>query len=499
MKKALILVLTNFFILTLILLGKPAKAQTTTITGQFLYGLQLYVLPEKQITPDYSTAIYSSTIDENDFITSGLYENWLQPRLPDGINGYIYLVDSSHTIANVYIGGGYLDQGQTLSYPYEPKIEIKRYNLDYTLISVFLLQPVNKIYFDSYGGNMDYIVYYETNDGQTPRIKLIDATNNENDYNRVKLAINGYDTGYNAGYSIGYNNGQVSGYENGYQDGQNNGYNTGYNNGQYDGYYQGYDVGYENGINDASQPGYVQVQVFNQKIQNGNFENVSIWNVYQATYSVANNIATVNTSAIDGGINQILQLQQNHYYYFSANVNANGYNCEMLTSNPAYHQELFINNEFTKYDFVVQSRPIQDQQIRIYIRGKGNAVRFYVKDVFCIDLTLMFGEGNEPTYEECQQIFKATYYPYNTGEPLNVNYIDGYNTGVAVGFDDGVSYQATQQLTTDGWIKNIFTGIGSFLAIEIIPNVSIGLIVGIPFIISVAWFVIKMARGGGNT
>lgn len=38
-----------------------------------------------------------------------------------------------------------------------------------------------------------------------------------------------------------------------------------------------------------------------------------------------------------------------------------------------------------------------------------------------IDLTQMFGAGNEPTLEECKALFTEDYYPYNVGELQSVN------------------------------------------------------------------------------
>lgn len=506
MKKAIILILTNFFILTLILLGKPAKAQTTTITGQFLYGLELYVLPEKQINPDYSTAIYSSTIDENDFITSGLYENWLQPRLPDGINGYIYLVDSSHTIGNVYIGGGYLEQGQTLSYPYEPSIELKHY--DSQLIDIFVLNPVNKYYYEAYGGRLDYIVYQETNDGTKPRVKLIDATTNENDYNRVKLSINGYDTGYNAGYSIGYNNGQTTGYENGFQDGQNNGYNAGYNAGQYDFYNEYYQQIYDDGYNaglGARQLGVNTVLNFNQLIQNGNFINNENWQFYGVSYSISDNILSFTATGQSGGIlSNSMTFISSHKYLALIDIKTTAQNNAVVvrigfTSTPIYISPSVNFNTRTIF-FETDSG---SKRLEIYDVRASNWDLVQITNVMVFDLTQIYGIGNEPTtINEFKSDFPSNYYPYTTSELLNIDYqngyITGYDDGYPVGYDDGKSYQATQQLTSDGWITNIFTGISAFLGIEILPGVSIGLIVGIPFIITVAWFVLKMARGGSS-
>lgn len=37
------------------------------------------------------------------------------------------------------------------------------------------------------------------------------------------------------------------------------------------------------------------------------------------------------------------------------------------------------------------------------------------KNIQCIDLTQMFGAGNEPTLEQCREIFANEHYPYNAG------------------------------------------------------------------------------------
>ena len=48
-----------------------------------------------------------------------------------------------------------------------------------------------------------------------------------------------------------------------------------------------------------------------------------------------------------------------------------------------------------------------------------------------IDLTQMFGAGNEPTLEQCNQIFTSQYYNYTTGTPLSLSGINAYQQGVS--------------------------------------------------------------------
>ena len=55
-----------------------------------------------------------------------------------------------------------------------------------------------------------------------------------------------------------------------------------------------------------------------------------------------------------------------------------------------------------------------------------NNVRIYP---CLIDLTQMFGAGNEPTIEECQRIFADDYYPYNEGEIISADVDKVVNKG----------------------------------------------------------------------
>lgn len=59
---------------------------------------------------------------------------------------------------------------------------------------------------------------------------------------------------------------------------------------------------------------------------------------------------------------------------------------------------------------------------RIYANGVIN-----FKNVQIIDLTLMFGNGNEPNLNQCNSLFVADYYSYNTGEEMSLNGLNAYN------------------------------------------------------------------------
>lgn len=56
--------------------------------------------------------------------------------------------------------------------------------------------------------------------------------------------------------------------------------------------------------------------------------------------------------------------------------------------------------------------------------GNFSTCRINKKSVRLIDLTQMFGAGNEPTLEQCREIFANDYYPYNAGTLVSADVTD---------------------------------------------------------------------------
>lgn len=99
---------------------------------------------------------------------------------------------------------------------------------------------------------------------------------------------------------------------------------------------------------------------------------------------------------------------------------------------------LQADNEHLKADLKHANRRISV----LYDLGKGITHRYetdndtaYSKDIpsgatisfknmQCIDLTQMFGAGNEPTLEQCREIFANDYYPYNAGTLVSADVTD---------------------------------------------------------------------------
>lgn len=81
-----------------------------------------------------------------------------------------------------------------------------------------------------------------------------------------------------------------------------------------------------------------------------------------------------------------------------------------------------------KKDTIVTSKATVDSLIQIYSSADsdGNLAtcRINKKSVRLIDLTQMFGARNEPTLEQCREIFANDYYPYDAGTLASADVTD---------------------------------------------------------------------------
>lgn len=124
-----------------------------------------------------------------------------------------------------------------------------------------------------------------------------------------------------------------------------------------------------------------------------------------------------------------------HKYYISVEVENleevdYRYNYIVCIVNDRYSQPSLTQNGSLFYG-IFNCKPYQFSQFYIRFNSNNTEDVFNFKNTQIIDLTKMFGAGNEPTVEQFKQWFPKDYYTYNTGEIINVN-IDGLKT---VGFN----------------------------------------------------------------
>lgn len=73
---------------------------------------------------------------------------------------------------------------------------------------------------------------------------------------------------------------------------------------------------------------------------------------------------------------------------------------------------------------------------------------------------------------------------------------DGLNDGYDIGYNEGYNIGLTADFDAFGWLTAIFTGMGAFLSIQLLPNVSIGGIAILIMVLTLVPFLIGLLKGG---
>ena len=209
---------------------------------------------------------------------------------------------------------------------------------------------------------------------------------------------------------------------------------------------------------------------WNQLVLNGNFSDDSAWeNVYNGTLSISNNIATLTAdSSGEAYIGNIMTLYAHKYLF---NVSAK----PSVTTNIIIRWEnLGVNVEATAdawttckgiTNITYNAGTLHQLQLSFYAISANDSVQ--LKNVQIIDLTLIYGEGNEPTtvaeFEvDYQKWFgkPLTYEEYDEGSLRSVEmtgikttgfnqwdeeYLAGYGLNTATGAVDVDSNRITSK------------------------------------------------------
>lgn len=176
--------------------------------------------------------------------------------------------------------------------------------------------------------------------------------------------------------------------------------------------------------------------VWNQMLQNGNFSANSKWTAgaTQETLVYGNNQLTI-TNTIDEETTMVIRQSKNiiseHKYYVSyeAKPSFSGeYYFGYLSSPTQWIGTInFIQGIRQKIKSIfTASADKVNVYIGAYWRNTSSGAKFSVGEnivfynAILIDLTLMFGAGNEPTtVEEFESLFPLPYYEYNAGTLIN--------------------------------------------------------------------------------
>jgi len=166
---------------------------------------------------------------------------------------------------------------------------------------------------------------------------------------------------------------------------------------------------------------------FNQLIQNGNFVDTSVWTKYQCTLTVSDNIGYIKltSAATTSRFQQVLKLSVGHKYFNtvtllspkSTSYLVAAYSSTASATRAIRSGTLTANTKTTISG--IYTPAIDSNVIRYQFNRNGDlAINDVVQmsNAMVIDLTEIFGAGNEPaTVEEFEALYPKDYYDYDRG------------------------------------------------------------------------------------
>lgn len=168
----------------------------------------------------------------------------------------------------------------------------------------------------------------------------------------------------------------------------------------------------------------------NQIVQDVKFE-TPVGTYYDAIWKeqgkinidVNNDTATFKVAAVWNGLAQNISTLKNHKYYLGCDVKSNIPNNVVLAP---YAQNSILNevtfkltsDQWTHSSRIDVAKKTSDS-CNIGVRAAGSTTvigaTISCKNIQCVDLTQMFGAGNEPTLEQFEAMLTRPDYPYNAG------------------------------------------------------------------------------------
>lgn len=125
------------------------------------------------------------------------------------------------------------------------------------------------------------------------------------------------------------------------------------------------------------------------------------WSTGNSTVAINSGIIACTTSATYGRYAFTVNLISGHKYYISVLVNGFGKLVQAVVSRSYNANAETRNNGWTRISYVTNT----DLSSTFYITCATNEHTFYVTKPLLVDLTEMFGDGKEPTKEECDRMF----------------------------------------------------------------------------------------------
>lgn len=127
----------------------------------------------------------------------------------------------------------------------------------------------------------------------------------------------------------------------------------------------------------------------------------------------------VKNTTVNNGIYVLYNVKERNKYYLSFEASSSDNIVLNLSLGQMLSAKLTEKNE--RYSTVITSDAIiPTPRVAIYLySSSGVNCSYRVGNINVIDLSAMFGAGNEPTAEQFERMFPADVYPYNPGEIIS--------------------------------------------------------------------------------
>lgn len=214
---------------------------------------------------------------------------------------------------------------------------------------------------------------------------------------------------------------------------------------------------------------------WNQFVTNGNFDGTTGWSVTFGRLTASNNVATLvsNGSSTETYAQVSMPFEVGHKYYvhaeakaFSTNQNVVGVYFGTGANSIVFKS---ASSDWMSYSGIKECTATTVRLLRIMIQSSDSTKENQFRNIMCIDLTAIFGSGNEPTTTAEFEAYCATYgINLNAYHPMMADGYNGYvHNNDSVWTDS--KYTKWNQIY-DGSTKSLHANNPSMQSVALMPN-----------------------------
>lgn len=164
---------------------------------------------------------------------------------------------------------------------------------------------------------------------------------------------------------------------------------------------------------------------------------------------VNDGVATFKAEGTWYGLIQNVHVLENHKYYFGCDVKSDIPNNTILApyiENAVFNEDKFklTSDQWTHSSKINVAKKTSGCSMGVRAAGSTTVIGATIscKNIQCIDLTQMFGAGNEPTLEQFEAMLTRPDYPYNAGTLVSADVTDVQVGDKVISLPDSISLKS---------------------------------------------------------